>query len=33
MQLANSMEQQEPLREIFLSAPAVARVLCHRDFL
>jgi DNA-binding winged helix-turn-helix (wHTH) protein len=27
MQLANSMEQQEPLREIFLSAPAVARVL------
>jgi hypothetical protein len=33
MQLANSMEQQEPLREIFLSAPAVARVLCHRDVL
>jgi len=33
MQLANSMEQQEPLREIFLSAPAVARVLRHRDFL
>jgi hypothetical protein len=33
MQLANSMEQQEPLREIFLSAPAVVRVLCHRDFL
>jgi hypothetical protein len=30
MQLANSMEQQEPLREIFLSAPAVARVL-RRD--
>jgi hypothetical protein len=27
MQLANSMEQQEPLRKIFLSAPAVARVL------
>jgi hypothetical protein len=27
MQLANSMEQREPLREIFLSAPAVARVL------
>ena len=33
MQLANSMEQQEPLREVFLSAPAVARVLCHCDFL
>jgi hypothetical protein len=33
MQLANSMEQQEPLRAIFLSAPAVVRVLCHRDFL
>jgi DNA-binding winged helix-turn-helix (wHTH) protein len=27
MQLANSMEQREPLRKIFLSAPAVARVL------
>src|ERR1700722_488548 len=27
MQLANSMEQREPLRRIFLSAPAVARVL------
>jgi DNA-binding winged helix-turn-helix (wHTH) protein/tetratricopeptide (TPR) repeat protein len=27
MQLANSMEQGEPLRRIFLSAPAVARVL------
>ena len=27
LQLANSMEQREPLREIFLSAPAVARVL------
>jgi hypothetical protein len=27
MQLANSMEQREPLRTIFLSAPAVARVL------
>jgi len=27
MQLANSMEQQKPLRKIFLSAPAVARVL------
>ena len=27
MQLANSMEQREPLREMFLSAPAVARVL------
>jgi DNA-binding winged helix-turn-helix (wHTH) protein len=27
MQLANSMEQQEPLRKIFLSAPPVARVL------
>ena len=33
MQLANSMKQQEPLREIFLSAPAAARVLRHRDFL
>ena len=33
MQLANSMEQQEPLREIFLSAPAVVRVLRHCDFL
>jgi DNA-binding winged helix-turn-helix (wHTH) protein len=33
MQLANSMEQQEPLREIFLSAPAVVRVLRHGDFL
>jgi DNA-binding winged helix-turn-helix (wHTH) protein len=34
MQLANSMEQQEPLRKIFLSAPAVARVLSpHCDFL
>jgi DNA-binding winged helix-turn-helix (wHTH) protein len=33
MQLANSMEQQEPLREIFLSAPAVARILGHCDFL
>jgi DNA-binding winged helix-turn-helix (wHTH) protein/tetratricopeptide (TPR) repeat protein len=27
MQLADSMEQREPLRKIFLSAPAVARVL------
>ena len=27
LQLANSMEQREPLRETFLSAPAVARVL------
>jgi len=27
LQLANSMVQREPLREIFLSAPAVARVL------
>jgi len=27
LQLANSMEQQEPLRKIFLSAPAVARIL------
>jgi hypothetical protein len=27
MQLANSMEQREPLRKIFLSAPAVARAL------
>jgi len=27
MRLANSMEQREPLRKIFLSAPAVARVL------
>jgi DNA-binding winged helix-turn-helix (wHTH) protein len=27
MQLANSMEQREPLRKIFLSAPAVARLL------
>jgi hypothetical protein len=33
MQLANSMEQQEPLRESFLSSPAVARVLPHCDFL
>ena len=27
LQLANSMEQQEPLRKIFLSAPAVAGIL------
>jgi hypothetical protein len=27
MQLANSLPEQEPLRKIFLSAPAVARVL------
>ena len=27
MQLANSLPEQEPLREIFLSAPAVARIL------
>jgi hypothetical protein len=27
LQLANSMEQREPLRKIFLSAPAIARVL------
>jgi hypothetical protein len=33
MRLANSMEQQEPLREIFLTAPAVVRVLRHREFL
>ena len=26
MQLANSLPEQEPLRKIFLSAPAVARV-------
>jgi DNA-binding winged helix-turn-helix (wHTH) protein len=29
MQLANSMKQQEPLRKIFLSAPAVARYSCE----
>jgi hypothetical protein len=33
MRLANSMEQQEPLREIFLTAPAVVRVLRHCEFL
>jgi DNA-binding winged helix-turn-helix (wHTH) protein len=33
MQLANSMVPREPLREIFLSAPAVARILRHCDFL
>ena len=27
MQLANSLPEEEPLRKIFLSAPAVARVL------
>jgi hypothetical protein len=29
MQLANSLPEQEPLRQIFLSAPAVTRVLCR----
>jgi hypothetical protein len=30
LQLANSLSEQEPLREIFLSAPAVAQIL-NRD--
>jgi DNA-binding winged helix-turn-helix (wHTH) protein/tetratricopeptide (TPR) repeat protein len=31
LRLANSLPDQDPLREIFLSAPAVARVLNNRD--